>query len=171
MSAPIWAHFFFIRAICSIFYRLYFRWERFGQGVCNLGWCGNARYYVAVPSCRIWNGRGRSGFRFPRKCGTAQEDRRMTEAPFTLLEKFWGKQTNYLRKLPRNELEVLGILVQEHGNPSTDCRNKICPKIGNRRPLSNNRDWTVPRSPDSLCSPFPLILGRAGVADKTMLPL
>ena len=39
----------------------------------------------------------------------------MTEPPSTLLEKSWGKQANYLRKLPRKELEVLWLLMQEYG--------------------------------------------------------
>lgn len=38
----------------------------------------------------------------------------MTETPSTLLEKPWDKQANYLRKLPRKELEVLWFLLHEH---------------------------------------------------------
>lgn len=39
----------------------------------------------------------------------------MIETPSTLLEKSWDSQANYLRKLPRKELEVLWFLMQEHG--------------------------------------------------------
>lgn len=39
----------------------------------------------------------------------------MTETPSTLLEKSWCEQANYLRRLPRKELEILWLLMQEHG--------------------------------------------------------
>lgn len=38
----------------------------------------------------------------------------MTEFPSALLEKPWAKQTEYLRHLPRKDLEVLWFLLQEH---------------------------------------------------------
>lgn len=39
----------------------------------------------------------------------------MTEFPITLLSKPWTQQADYLRHLPKKEMEVLWFLLQEHG--------------------------------------------------------